>query len=105
MATPTSAATGVTLSTIGFGMGNYKDETMEQQAKAAFADVLRGGTDAEHWSLDKVKEVAQAAAGEDAHRKELIALITKAIAIKDRTASRQTEYRRRAWVPAPRLLS
>jgi Ca-activated chloride channel family protein len=57
-------------------------------AVAAFADILRGGQDAEHWSLAQVRELAKAAAGQDADRVELVALIDKAIAITGRTASR-----------------
>jgi Ca-activated chloride channel family protein len=57
-------------------------------AVAAFADILRGGQDAEHWSLAQVRDLAKAAAGHDADRAELVALIDKAIAITGRTASR-----------------
>ncbi len=57
-------------------------------AAAAFADILRNGTDAEHWSLDKVKSVAAKAAGDDADKKELVALIGQAQTIKNRSASR-----------------
>jgi Ca-activated chloride channel family protein len=57
-------------------------------AVAAFADVLRGGQDAEHWNLTQIRDMAKAAAGTDADRKELVGLIDKAIAIKGRTASR-----------------
>ena len=55
---------------------------------AAFADILRGGQDAEHWSLTQVRDLAAAASGTDGDRKELVGLIDKAIAIKNRTASR-----------------
>jgi Ca-activated chloride channel family protein len=57
-------------------------------ATAAFADVLRGGEDAEHWSLAEIRKVAAAAAGDDADRKELVALIGKAMTLKGRSASR-----------------
>jgi Ca-activated chloride channel homolog len=57
-------------------------------AAAAFADVLRGGQDAEHWSLATIRELAHNAAGDSAERKELVTLIDKAIQIKDRTAAR-----------------
>ncbi|HEY5920457.1 MAG TPA: von Willebrand factor type A domain-containing protein [Kofleriaceae bacterium] len=57
-------------------------------AVAAFADVLRGGQDAEHWSLASIRTIANAAAGDQADRKELVALIDRAIAIKGQTASR-----------------
>lgn len=56
-------------------------------AVAAFADVLRGGQDAEHWSLAQIRDLAKAAAGDSEERQELLALVGKAIAIKDRTAS------------------
>jgi Ca-activated chloride channel family protein len=57
-------------------------------AAAAFADVLRGGQDAEHWSLASIRDMAKNAAGDNADRKELVSLIEKAIEIKNRTASR-----------------
>jgi Ca-activated chloride channel family protein len=58
-------------------------------AVAAFADVLRGSEDAEHWNLEDVRAIAAASAGSDADRKELVELIDRAIALKagDRTAS------------------
>ena len=55
---------------------------------AAFADLLRGGEDAEHWSLAKIREVAAASAGEDTERKQFITLIDQAIRLKGRSASR-----------------
>ena len=57
-------------------------------AAAAFADVLRGGEDAEHWSLANIRDLAKLAAGENADRKELVGLIDQAIAIKNRQASK-----------------
>ncbi|MDQ3364446.1 MAG: VWA domain-containing protein [Myxococcota bacterium] len=57
-------------------------------AVAAFADVLRGGEDAEHWSLAQIRDVAKAGAGDDADRQELVMLIGKAIALQGRSASR-----------------
>jgi len=57
-------------------------------AVAAFADVLRGGQDAEHWNLTTIRDIAKNAAGESEERKELVSLIDKAIQIKGRTASR-----------------
>lgn len=50
-------------------------------AVAAFAEVLRGSEDAEHWSLAEIRAIADAAAGADPDRKELVALIDKAIAL------------------------
>jgi len=44
-------------------------------AVAAFADLLRGGTDG---SLDEIRELARSAAGDDKDRAELIALIDRA---------------------------
>ncbi|MGH2901354.1 MAG: YfbK domain-containing protein, partial [Solirubrobacteraceae bacterium] len=44
-------------------------------AVAAFADVLRHGQDAEHWSLAQIRDYARAAAGDDADRRELVGLI------------------------------
>jgi Ca-activated chloride channel family protein len=56
-------------------------------AVAAFADVLRGAEDAEHWSLADIEKLAASAAGDEAERKELVALIRKAIALKGGTAA------------------
>jgi Ca-activated chloride channel family protein len=59
-------------------------------AVAAFADVLRNGQDAEHWSLPQIRDLAKLAAGDDADRKELVGLIDRAIKLRgpDRHASR-----------------
>jgi Ca-activated chloride channel family protein len=57
-------------------------------AVAAFADVLRGTQDAEHWSLSSIRDMAKLAAGDSADRKELVGLIESAMRIKDRAASR-----------------
>ena len=57
-------------------------------ATAAFADVLRGGQDAEHWSLAEIRDIARAAAGDNAERRELVSLIEKAMTLTGRTASR-----------------
>jgi Ca-activated chloride channel family protein len=51
-------------------------------AAAAFADVLRGSEDAEHWDLAEIRSIAAAAAGNDADRLELVSLIDKAIALR-----------------------
>jgi Ca-activated chloride channel family protein len=51
-------------------------------AVAAFADVLRGGQDAEHGSLGQIRELAHAAAGDDPDRAELVALINRAIELR-----------------------
>jgi Ca-activated chloride channel family protein len=58
-------------------------------AVAAFADVLRNGQDAEHWSLTQIRDIAKTAAGDDADRKELVGLIEKAITLKGRTTQRR----------------
>ncbi len=47
-------------------------------AAAAFADVLRGAEDAEHWDLAQLQTIASQAAGADADRKELVTLIQRA---------------------------
>jgi Ca-activated chloride channel homolog len=57
-------------------------------AVAAFADVLRGGQDGEHWSLSQIRTIAARAAGDNAERNELVDLIDKAIALHGRTAMR-----------------
>jgi Ca-activated chloride channel family protein len=57
-------------------------------AVAAFADVLRGGQDAEHWSLASIHDMAKNAAGNDKDRLELVGLIEKAMRISGRTAQR-----------------
>ena len=57
-------------------------------ATAAFADVLRGGQDAEHWSIAQIRDIASSAAGENPDRVELVGLIQKAMTITGRTASR-----------------
>jgi Ca-activated chloride channel family protein len=59
-------------------------------AVAAFADVLRNGQDAEHWSLPQIRDLAKVAAGDDADRRELVGLIERAIKLRspDHHASR-----------------
>ena len=57
-------------------------------AVAAFADVLRGAEDAEHWDLAKLQTIAEQAAGGDADRKELVALIQRARDLKAGTTTR-----------------
>jgi Ca-activated chloride channel family protein len=56
-------------------------------ATAAFADVLRGAEDAEHWDLTEIGKLAAAAAGDDADRKELVTLIDRARALKGGSAT------------------
>ncbi len=55
-------------------------------AVAAFADILRGGEDAEHWSLPQIRDLAKASAGDREDRRELVTLIEKAMTIKNRAA-------------------
>lgn len=55
-------------------------------AVAAFADVLRGGEDATHWSLSAVRAIATAAAGEAVERRELLALIDTAMALSGKSS-------------------
>jgi hypothetical protein len=57
-------------------------------AVAAFADVLRTGQDAEHWSLAQIRDLARSSAGDVADRKGLVGLIEKAITLKGRAAIR-----------------
>ena len=52
-------------------------------AVAAFADVLRGAKDAERWDLAAIQTIAQAAAGTDADRAELVELIGRARTLQD----------------------
>ena len=56
-------------------------------ATAAFADVLRGGQDAEHWNLADIRDMAKGAAGDSEERRELVSLIEKAMTLKGRTAA------------------
>ncbi|HVV85255.1 MAG TPA: VWA domain-containing protein [Kofleriaceae bacterium] len=58
-------------------------------AVAAFADVLRGSEDAEHWDLAQIQTIAKDAAAGDPDRKELVGLIQRARDLKGgvRTAS------------------
>jgi Ca-activated chloride channel homolog len=56
-------------------------------ATAAFADVLRGAEDAEHWDLAEISKIAKAAAGDDADRKELVGLIDHARSLKSGSAA------------------
>jgi Ca-activated chloride channel family protein len=51
-------------------------------AVAAFAEILRGSEDAEHWDLAAVRQIASDAAGADPDRAELVAMIDQAIALK-----------------------
>jgi Ca-activated chloride channel family protein len=57
------------------------DDLRFATAVAAFADVLRGSEDAEHWSLGEIRRIAAAAAGDDRDRRELVALVDRAIAL------------------------
>jgi len=57
-------------------------------ATAAFADVLRGGKDADNWSLAQIRDLAKSAAGENKDRREMVSLIEKTMTLTGRTASR-----------------
>jgi hypothetical protein len=49
---------------------------------------MRNGQDAEHWSLKSIRDIALASAGDNADRKQLVALIDRAILIKGQMAVR-----------------
>ena len=51
-------------------------------ATAAFAEVLRGSEDASQWSLAEIRRIAVGATGDDTDRKELVALIDRAVQLK-----------------------
>ncbi len=57
-------------------------------ATAAFADVLRGSTESEHWSLADIRDMAKRAAGDDKERREMVSLIEKTMQLTGRTAAR-----------------
>lgn len=63
-------------------------------AVAAFADVLRGSEDSEHWSLAQVRALASAAAGAAPERRELVGLIDRAIALRAGSANATAELAR-----------
>ncbi len=73
----------------GFGAGAMastfaaaSDDLRFAFAVAAFADVLRGAEDAEHWDLAAIRRIAADAAGADADRAELLAMIDQAITLE-----------------------
>lgn len=55
-------------------------------AVAAFADQMRGGEDAQHWSLDQIAALARTAAG-DKDRDELVGLIARARVLRPRSVA------------------
>jgi Ca-activated chloride channel family protein len=57
-------------------------------ATAAFADVLRGSTESEHWSLADIRDMAKRAAGDDKERREMVSLIERTMQLTGRTAAR-----------------
>lgn len=88
--------TGTTASEAAFAFGNDRSAASFAAsagdlrfafAVAAFAEVLRGSEDAEHWSLAEIRRIAADAAGGDAGRAELVELIDRAIALKGGAAS------------------
>jgi Ca-activated chloride channel homolog len=86
-----STATEAAFPMVGGPAASFANSSMDFRfafAVAAFADVLRGTQDAEHWSLSSIRDMAKLAAGESADRKELVGLIESAMRIKDRSAAR-----------------
>ncbi len=84
-------ATEVAVPMAGAPLASFADASDDLRfafAVASFADVLRGGTDAEHWSLAQIRDLAKGAAGTNADRQELVGLIEKAMSLTGRTASR-----------------
>ena len=76
---------------IGGAAASFKAASQYLQfafAAAAFADILRGGADAEHWSLADIRDVAKAASGDFEDRRELVGLIEQAMTLKGRHAQR-----------------
>ncbi len=57
-------------------------------ATAAFADVLRGSTESEHWSLADIRDMAKRAAGDDKDRRELVSLVERTMQLTGRSAAR-----------------
>ena len=84
-ATPDAAATEAV-----FAMSTGPEATLASApadlrfavAVAGFADVLRGAEDARRWSLAQIADLARATAGGDAARRELVALIEQAAALR-----------------------
>ena len=56
-------------------------------AAAGFADALRGGEDAQRWSLTTMAAVARATAGSDPDRRELVDLIERARVLRGEPAA------------------
>jgi Ca-activated chloride channel homolog len=86
-----STATEAAFPMVGGPAASFQNSSADFRfafAVAAFADILRGNREAEHWSLAEIRDMAKLAAGDSAERKELVGLIEAAIRIKDRTASR-----------------
>lgn len=84
-------ATEAAFPMVGGPAGAFGDASADFRfafATAAFADVLRGGQDAEHWSLAQIRDLARAAAGASSERAELVTLIEKAMTVTGRTARR-----------------
>ena len=89
---PTSAtATESAFPMVGGPAASFAEASADTRfafATAAFADVLRGGTDAEHWSLADIRDLAASAAGTSDERREFVELIRTAIVISGRSATR-----------------
>ena len=75
------------------GFDGASDDFRFAFAVAAFAEVLRGSEDAEHWSLAEIRALAAAAAGADPDRKELVALIDTAIGLSTGAAKKTAMVR------------
>ena len=82
-------ATEIGFPMVGGPAASYANAPVDARfafAVAAFADVLRGGQDAEHWSLAQIRDLARNAAGDDPDRKEFVGMIQQAMRITGRTA-------------------
>jgi Ca-activated chloride channel family protein len=71
-------AFGFAMKEVASSFASAPDDLRFAFAVAAFADVLRGAEDAEHWDLAQLQTIAAQAAGSDADRKELVSLIQRA---------------------------
>ncbi|HEY4179916.1 MAG TPA: von Willebrand factor type A domain-containing protein [Kofleriaceae bacterium] len=90
--TPTgTTATEAAFPMVGGALSDFAQASNDFKfafAAAAFADVLRGGTDAEHWSLAQIRDIAKGAMGEDKDRREMVSLVERAMALQGRQAQR-----------------
>ncbi len=84
--TATEAAFPIRLAAIAPAFAQATTDMRFAFAVAAFADVLRGGADAKGWDLQAIRTIAVGAANGSEDRKELVALIDRAIALANRSA-------------------